>query len=364
MASVNLLYGAHNGTNSNPYYLGKMPLIPPVDQPGPYAGAIKETLDPDHRTLDIRGSTLLTAAMIYDQKNTAVSFVLQQYAIEVGGSLTQIGEDLTQLLTHYRDTHSVDNWIACSADHVYVADMFCIYIYAYGTNGLTYKGTFSLASTSSSIWGLKLDPSGQYLCLKLCGDPYSILACHMHGDQLEPLGQCFTQGNAQIADYAFSPDGSRMYVSAYQGIGWADFKNGGFTPNTITTDFWPSTVTNQALGLAISSSGKYLYVSDVFPDDGSDGEPVIHIQSFSLDPTTGAPTYLGQSDPLGNDGSAWSTIILAPDDTHIYAAGTGLYLYTYQVEKDGRASTQPYEPTSLSVAAGNIVQMKIVPVEA
>ena|ERR1700688_1476286 len=231
-----------------------------------------------------------------------------------------------------------------------------ISIFNVGSDGsLTLSGTPTPAGQSPDA--AVIDPSGKYLLvtnnlsnLSLSGD-ISVFSIDASSGALSQVGST-TPANNDPSEILITPSGKFVYVTnPGQGtVTGFTFSNGllSAVPNS------PIFSGLGAIGLAVDSSGRFLYVANAAapnPSVPSQG----NISGFNIDPNTGALTPILGSPFTSSNGSGPSALTVDPSGRFVYAttSGSSYSIWCFAITPTNGQLT-PVTSSPFSLAAGGL----------
>lgn len=209
-----------------------------------------------------------------------------------------------------------------SRKFLYAVNSFAnsISIYAVGLDGtLTPTGTPVPEGGSGPVTAA-IDPSGKYLLVtNNFTDDIFVFSIDSSSGALSPMGSP-VPANSGPSEILFTHSGKFVYVSnpSLGMVSGFSFSNGGLSPVPNSPVFSGL----GAIGLAVDSSDRYLYVAN--PSASNPLVPTIgNVSGFNIDPNTGALAAIIGSPFTVSNGIGPTSITVDPSGRYVYATTTG-----------------------------------------
>jgi len=209
-----------------------------------------------------------------------------------------------------------------SKKFLYAVNSFAnsISIYAVALDGTLTPAGNPIPEGGSGPVAAVIDPSGTYLLVtNNFTDDISVFSIDPDSGALSPLGLP-VPANSSPSEILFTHSGKFVYVSnpSLGMVTGFSFSNGVLSPVPNSPVFSGL----GAIGLAVDSSDRYLYVANpsasnpLVPTEGN-------ISGFSIDPTSGKLTAILGSPFTATNGIGPSAITVDPSGRFVYAFATG-----------------------------------------
>lgn len=242
-----------------------------------------------------------------------------------------------------------------SKKFLYAVNSFAnsISIYAVGIDGtLTAAGNPTPVGGSGPV-AAAIDPSGSYLLVtNNFTDDISVFSIDASSGALTAVGSP-VPANSNPSEILFTHSGKFVYISnpALGMVSGFSFSNGVLTPVPSSPVFSGA----GAIGLAVDSSDRYLYVANPSPSNPT--VPTIgNISGFNIDPNSGALTTTIIGSPFfATNGIGPTALTVDPSGRFLYAVTTGTSdsIWCFSINPiNGQLVAVTGSPFSLS--AGNL----------